>query len=203
MFDVMQLLEQIFQARETAMGGQDSHPTVNSLIAAFSDSKIDYSQFEELVDELQHEDSKLRQLLKKKPFYEEGRPEGFVHYQYFALWCMLLSTGDDKKKAKIFYHILQDGSGGQDWIAYDDKDFKPGFHLLLDIAVKFPLQATDDHRQDDDFEEQYENVTEEFLDEVFDVDAKLERVEWEQRVVDKANYVFNPSALRRKILAAQ
>lgn len=140
MFNVFEVFEQLIQAREAALGGIDLECTINSMIRAFSDKPEDYSRFEALVDELQHEDSKLRGLLSQHPFYQSGKPEGWVRFQYIALWSMLLCTGDNKLKAKIFYHVLQDGSGGQEWIAADDKDFKPGFALLLDIAVKFPLQ---------------------------------------------------------------
>ena len=200
MYDIIEVFEQLIQARESEMGGIDLECTIASMIAAFSDTKDDYGKYEALVDELQKDDSRLCGLLRSAPFYEEGKPDGWVRFQYMALWSMLLCNGDAKLKAKIFYHILQDGSGGQEWIAFDDKDFKPGFYLLLDIAVKFPLAQTDDARKDDNFDEAYETVADQFLDEVFDVDSKLDRTDWEQRVCKNSQWIFDPAALRKLVL---
>ena len=41
-----------------------------------------------------------------------------------------------------------------------------------------------------------EDVREEWLDKVFDVDAKLEALEWIKRVEEKGKWIFNPSELR-------
>ena len=69
MYDSFEMFEQLLQARETEMGGVGLECNLNSLIAAFSDTKIDYSKYESLVDELQHEESNVRKILQQKPFY--------------------------------------------------------------------------------------------------------------------------------------
>lgn len=52
MYNVLELFEQIQQARDPQYGGVDLHCTTKSLIMAFSDKKEDYDRFESLVDEL-------------------------------------------------------------------------------------------------------------------------------------------------------
>ena len=44
--------------------------------------------------------------------------------------------------------------------------------------------------------ELYDEIAEEFLDEVFDVESKLARHDWELAVAEKFNYIFEPEKVR-------
>ena len=51
-------------------------------------------------------------------------------------------------------------------------------------------------------EEEFENLTEEFLDAVFDYESKLDREVWEKIVADKCAWIFSPKKVRDKIFKA-
>ena len=46
----------------------------------------------------------------------------------------------------------------------------------------------------------YETVADQFLDEVFDVDSKLDRPDFEARIVKNSNWIFDPTKLRKMVL---
>eukprot|EP00351_Strombidinopsis_sp_SopsisLIS2011_P000988 CAMPEP_0116878140 /NCGR_PEP_ID=MMETSP0463-20121206/9862_1 /TAXON_ID=181622 /ORGANISM="Strombidinopsis sp, Strain SopsisLIS2011" /LENGTH=111 /DNA_ID=CAMNT_0004526007 /DNA_START=349 /DNA_END=681 /DNA_ORIENTATION=- len=105
---------------------------------------------------------------------------------------LLHCGGSNQVKVKIFYNLLQDVS--QTWIAAQDKDFAPSFSKMLKLASIFVFKSMKESEPDsvnftdEDFEkmeEEFETITEEFLDAIFDYESKLDREVWEKIVVDK------------------
>lgn len=47
--------------------------------------------------------------------------------------------------------------------------------------------------------ERFDEIEEEFLDTIFGYEAKLDREEWEKRVVEKAPWIFSSKQVREKI----
>ena len=47
--------------------------------------------------------------------------------------------------------------------------------------------------------ERYDQLAEEFIEDIFEYEAKLERSEWEKLVASKKSYVFNPADIRKKL----
>lgn len=101
------------------------------------------------------------------------------------LWC----EGDPSEKVPEFFENLQDPFSKQ--ISANDKDFKPNFEKLLLFATKMiveqesifmkqPKIVTDN--QLEEIREKFDEISEEFIDTVFDVEAKLDRKDWEHDV---------------------
>jgi hypothetical protein len=68
-------------------------------------------------------------------------------------------------------------------ISWNDKDIKPAFFMLLDVACKAPVIASGDKKLIAKFDDDnWDTVFEEFVDAVFDVDTTLSRVNFEKRV---------------------
>ena len=113
------------------------------------------------------------------------------------------------KKAKAFFCILQDGGFEvHEQIAAGDKDFQPAFKTFMDIAIKDIqdcAQAVDSVEKvygDEDLDAIagiHEDMCEDFLDEIFDVKARLPSLEWCDQVAKKANWVFDPTKLRERL----
>ena len=105
-----------------------------------------------------------------------------------VVWC----EGDAKEKVHELYDNLQDNN--QPNIACNDKDFKPNFFGMLDMASEVVFRCEQLLSEDDVIapspysddkiagirEDKYEELAEEFLDAVFDTESKLKRDEWEK-----------------------
>ena len=115
---------------------------------------------------------------------------------------MLHCQGSNEVKAKILYHILQAGAVGNDEIAATDKDFEPGFVMLLDIAVRYPCEAIDDPRGKEKLSD-YKAISEKFIDDVFGSESKLFRTDWEAAVASQASYLLDPASLRTHVFDFQ
>jgi hypothetical protein len=108
------------------------------------------------------------------------------------LWC----DGKAGDKAFEFYDMLQDDN--QPSIAAMDKDFQPNFFTLLDMASAMVYELEPKYMKTgaafsqvskEEIERvqssKYEELLESFLDQVFDVESKLKRGEWEKLVAQK------------------
>lgn len=51
----------------------------------------------------------------------------------------------------------------------------------------------------ENLEEKFDDLAEEFLDEVFEYESKIPREEWEKDVAKKQAYIFVPEKIRQKI----
>lgn len=105
------------------------------------------------------------------------------------------------------YGILQDND--QPTLSASDKDLKPNFSKLCDLAFlipheferkysdELPLKTSSEIKT---YEERKLDVLEHYLDKVFDVKSKLPRAQWEKITCsDKGNFIFSARSLRKEI----
>jgi hypothetical protein len=73
--------------------------------------------------------------------------------------------------------------------------------VLFGTASVFPLKELGDERADnlEDWAEKFEELGETFLNDVFNVDGKLDRDVFEDRVCDNAAWVFKSDKIRAKL----
>ena len=134
------------------------------------------------------------------------------HLSVFKLRCLglLWCDGKPEEKAFEFYDMLQDDN--QASIACNDKDFKPNFKTLLDMASEMVYKLEPKYLKTgepfsqvskDDIDEvkstKYDDLLEDFLDIVFDVESKLDRDDWQKTVAEKQEYLFFPKKIREKL----
>ena len=95
-------------------------------------------------------------------------------------------------------------------MAADDKDFDPCWNRMCALASNkimghcadqdgqaCPYDAADMEKMEEAFEE----LKDDWLDEVFGVDSKLDSENWMKKIVAKESiWIFEPEALRKKIL---
>ena len=74
---------------------------------------------------------------------------------------MLLCKGTVEEKSNVFYELL---NGQAENIFHDDPEFLANFRIFLEVATIFPLEHIDDPRKNKDFTEEFEVITESFLD---------------------------------------
>ena len=113
------------------------------------------------------------------------------------LWC----KGDDKQKSQELYEMLQ---GKQTTIACNDKDLKPKLFTILDVAGEMTLQLAPKYTKTPNkftgvVKSIYEELAEEFLDEVFINDTILDKETWVKAVSKKQSYLFHPKQIRSKL----
>ena len=53
--------------------------------------------------------------------------------------------------------------------------------------------------QIDSAKEKYDVLAEEFVDQVFGIEARLDRADWENQVAEKQSYLFEPKEIRKKL----
>ena len=110
--------------------------------------------------------------------------------------------------------MLQDNN--QKIIAANDKDFKENLFKMFDWAAlniikyewlinpkkqKWATEAPDHNMQVvlRKLNERYEELAEEFIEDIFEYEARLERSEWENLVASKQSFVLNPADIREKL----
>lgn len=126
--------------------------------------------------------------------------EEWIEYQSLQTSIMFTCREKLKLKAKMLYHILQDGSGGQEQIAFNDKDMKPTFYKMLNIAVKAPIIACGDSNLINNLnDDNWDEVFEDFVDKVYDADSILPRTNFERNVRKNYPALFNPAAMRQMV----
>ena len=98
-------------------------------------------------------------------------------------------------------------------IAADDKDFDVNFFKMLDLAtelvIRFETQYGENKGAAPAFtaeqikaikdDEMYEQLKEEFLNEVFGYGSSMDRNAWQEAVVEKTAWVFDPKQIRDKL----
>ena len=101
------------------------------------------------------------------------------------LWC----DGSLSEKAQELYDLI---NPGRNTINCNDRDFKPALNSLLNIAtvMVFTLEPIFSQNKAEFSKEEleqipgyFEDVAEEFLDEVFENESKISRKEWESLTV--------------------
>jgi len=80
--------------------------------------------------DLKNNDSVLVKILQSDQFQDDGK----ISRDALILYAILLSVGNPKTKARVFYDVLQDNN--QEFISASDKDFDGTFSSLIDLATK-------------------------------------------------------------------
>jgi hypothetical protein len=70
---------------------------------------------------------------------------------------------------------------------------------ILELSLRAPLVTDKNINQHKvvKFEEKCSLMHERLLDDIFGYEARLNRSEWEQNVVDKADYIFDSQKIRQ------
>lgn len=119
------------------------------------------------------------------------------------LWGLILCAGDAKLKARVFYDVLQDSL--QTTISANDKDFKGNFDKLIQLATLLPYQYESEinggekTNGDKINEDLLEKIGEEFLDAIFDANAKISRQEYLDLIAQKQSWIFSAKQIREKV----
>eukprot|EP00347_Sterkiella_histriomuscorum_P018693 403344536 len=173
----------------------------------------DYEDWEDLTNN----DSALTKIMTSSCFkLEDSENEVEMSIQYLLLFGLLYCQGTPEEKSSCLYDILQDGL--QEQISANDKDLKDCFWRLLELASvqihKWSQEVGDEevknvgieqiNMRDSQLEKErwdqvYENIQEKFLDQIFDIHSRIKREEFIQAVVKKANYLFKPAEIRKRI----
>ena len=140
----------------------------------------------------------------KSSYLESEKNKGEIDVNNLMLWGLLLCAGDLKLKARVLYDILQDNM--QETISATDKDFPESFGKLIELATKFPyeMQPQFDLQMDKKDvskinEDLYDELKENFLDIVFDVAPKLSKKDYQELIIKKAPWLFNPKEIRAHV----
>ncbi|CDW91249.1 UNKNOWN [Stylonychia lemnae] len=154
--------------------------------------------------DINDDNSVLVKVLKSKYFTEE---DGNVSRDALILYGILLSSGDNKLKARVLYDVLQDNN--QEFISANDKDFGETFNKIIDLVtlnlyshVKL-VDECQPRLEESEFESKLSEdvrneLSEAFLDEVFGAASKLLRKDWEAKVKDQ-KWLFSAKEARAKI----
>lgn len=153
---------------------------------------------------LTNPDSQFTQFLKNT-MLDEANPD-LIDVSKLRMLGVLWCNGEPLEKANELYDILQDND--QERIAASDKDFKPNLFLLFDFATKMVFEQEAEFMKKDrkilaeeveEKREQYDDLAEDFLDNVFDTEGVLPRLQWEETVAEKVAYIFDPEQIRQNL----
>lgn len=152
--------------------------------------------------DLKKDDSLITKVVTSETF-KDGAD---ISRDALLVYALILSVGDSKVKARVFYDILQDNN--QEFISANDKDFVGSFNLFIDLATKVlyehlhhavgesPKIAPADFSKIDDVKE---TISEGFLDDVFGAASKLTRKEWETKVASTQKWLFDSKQVRARV----
>ena len=144
---------------------------------------------------------------------KKGHTEEQIDVDWLKLFSICHCAGKPIDKADALFCVLQEGGFERhEWIAAGDKDFEPVFQKLSEFATRdvFKNAADAGFAQKDVYTQDevsqllgdaMETVRENFLDEVYDVSAKLLAKEWCKLTAKKSTWIFNSSQLRTKLFA--
>ena len=120
---------------------------------------------------------------------EDGGISIFKLRNIGILWC----EGDPIEKASELFENMQDSNAAT--IACNDKDFKPNLYALINFAtqmvfeeeVKYMPSVEREYTDEaiEKIQDKYDDLADDFLDEVFDAESRLTRKEWEELVSKK------------------
>ena len=161
---------------------------------------------------LSEPDSSLYKFLTSGVFKNEAKghtPEQ-IDTDYLRIFGLLHCGGQPKDKAVALYAVLQEGGvDSHEFISAQDKDLNPVFDKICAMCCwemftsGAQIGGIESIYSDDDsngLKEQVEALREDvFLEEVFGVQSRLDNAEWLDAVSKKANWVFNPVQLRKKL----
>lgn len=206
---------------QTAFARTPFGPFVEAVEKAAGDKE--YVTFESLAEQLQtplwktvsQKESPLYKLLSSPAFKTEEVEDGQIDKNRLIMFGLLHCVDSNKplQKAKALYGILQDGGlEAHAQISAGDKDMKPTFAAICDLATVDLFDAANsvdgvtkfyDDEAVNNMKENYEVVLEEqWLEEIYGANARVENAEWLEAVTTTAKWIFNAVELRERILKA-
>ena len=128
------------------------------------------------------------------------------------MFSIVHCRGTPLDKTNAFFCVLQEGGFEQhEEIAAGDKDFEPVWIKVCEFATtdvfKFAVDAgfttvtyTDDEQES--LKEAFEPLKEDkWLEDVYDVQSRLQSDAWVQKVSTVGNWIFNSDDTRKKLFA--
>ena len=124
-----------------------------------------------------------------------------MNIQYLLLLGLIYCQGSNDDKSKVFYDVLQDGL--QETISANDKDLKDCFGRLIEMGTSnihrwsqmygnmensnkgIDNMMDKNDKNQKDWKLVISHIQEKFLDDVFDVNSKIERQEFINKVSKK------------------
>lgn len=169
------------------------------------------SQWKEALDS---EDSITSKLLKSKDFRfktAEGEvvPDA-IDIESLMYFGLLHCVKENQAAGQVFYQLLQQG-GAQThgWISADDKDNSAAFERLVYFATKMIMDAygkfgggvnkyTKEEMQQ--VKLAASELKDDWIDEIFNVDCKLDALNWMQKASSPAcKWALEPKELRERV----
>ena len=167
--------------------------------------------------DLQKSDSNLCKTLLSKAFKDssKGTADDQIDVEYFKIFALLHCSGKPIDKTHAFYELLQEGGFERhEQISSGDKDFVPVFNKVCEFVTSnvfqlaFDLNGVENVYSEDEVgklisEDIIEILREDqWLEEVFGAQSRLQNDEWVAKVSKEANWIFDADKLRKKIFAA-
>ena len=167
--------------------------------------------------DLENPASKLGKTLLSKAFKDEkkGTKDDQIDAEMLKLYGLLNCSGKPIDKTNAFYCILQEGGFERhEQISAGDKDFEPVFTKIcefvskdvMDLASRLDGAAhvyTEDEIQKLVHEDTVVILREDqWLEEVFGANSRLQNAAWVQQVSTTANWIFDAKKIRQKLFTA-
>lgn len=122
MLPFKRLKVEVIESKLKAATGEEKHLTLEKMREVFANDAV--------WADLKNDDSVLVKILQSEQFQEDGK----ISRDALIVYAILLSVGNPKTKARVFYDVLQDNN--QEFISASDKDFDGTFSTLIDLATK-------------------------------------------------------------------
>ena len=168
---------------------------------------VNFAQNASWNDALATRDTPTSQLLLHEDFAHESAIADAIDVNMCVSLALLHCPFHKDDTPKVFYKVIQNGGvQQQSWLAADDKDFDPCFFRMCSLATTKIMQYCGGELPYSEgelaqMEEAFDETKEEWLDEVFGVESKMDSSEWMKMIVKKENnWIFDSEALRKKIL---
>jgi hypothetical protein len=129
-------------------------------------------------------------------FFQHEDYEDEIDLPKLLLWGVLLCQGSLAEKTRVFYDVLQDSL--QENISACDKDFDDSFRAILVLSSQqlFTWQTELQGNscptfKSENFEDEMEEMKDEFLDAVFGAANKIKRLQYLKNVENKTPWIFS------------
>ena len=154
-------------------------------------------------DAFKDENSDFVKFLKKSCYDDVA--EKFDVWKLRILGIMMCN-GDPDETAEELFTCINDS--GKTSLTCNDRDLAPTMKQLFDTATTIVFDAeetflgqkkTVTDEQIKEAREEYDDIIEEFLDEVFDTESRLEREEFVESVAKNQAWIFDPNKVRERL----
>ena len=162
---------------------------------------------------LDDEQSKIGKVLMSPAFKSEGTEAGQIHADFLKAFALLHCGGKPKDKSVALYEILQEGGlTAHTQISAGDKDLIPIFQKICEFVTKdiFELTVAIDGGVDAPYPAQdvskvldKENIEivreEQWLEEVYGAQSRLDNEIWLEKVTKSAKWIYIAKDMRKKL----